>query len=355
LSRRLGDDPRSLAALWALWIFYHVRAELPKALDISTQCIAVAERVQSPALLAGAHAAKGSTLIHLGTLTKASEHIMQAKDFAASDDLQTYSHLHIINPAVGCDCQSALLKWLLGFPDSAVRLVKDAVEATSGVADDPQTKALALLYAAWIHQLRGEPHETRVHVDAILALSHKHGIDQLRLWGSVLRGWAIAEQGAVHEGILQMRRGLRLQLAAGSQIARTYFLALLSDSLSKCGRPQEAFAVLSEAIAFAVDERTSERFFEADLHRARGELILATHGEPDRAVDCFWQSFEMARRQSARSLELRAVISLNRLPSAQRPKRAPEMLRETFSFFIEGAATEDLKNAAVMLKKMFPS
>src|SRR5262249_48887041 len=204
----------------------------------------------------------------------------------------------------------------------------------------------------------------------------------------ILCGWALAEQGQGEEGIAQIHQGLAAYRAIGSELWRSYYLALLAEAYGKVGRAEAGLKALAEALAQV--EKTGEHFYEAELYRLKGELTLAQSSvqspesrvrrspkskvqSPESKVSipqstfrnpqleaeaeaCFLKAIEIARRQQAKSLELRAVMSLVRLQQQQvtdsasrhthhasraRLNEAHTMLAETYSWFTEGFDTKD--------------
>jgi predicted ATPase len=197
--------------------------------------------------------------------------------------------------------------------------------------------------------------------------------------GTILRGWARAEQGQTEKGIAQVRQGLAAFRATGAELATTRWVALLAEAWGKAGQPEEGLNVLAEALA--VVSKGGERDYEAELYRLRGELTLqsrvqsraasvkrgsrfnvqgATSQSPSiqhlasntqsEAEECFWRAIEIARRQQAKTLELRAVMSLSRLWQRQGKKaEARQILAEVYSWFTEGFETQDLRDAKALL------
>src|SRR5262249_25521088 len=155
----------------------------------------------------------------------------------------------------------------------------------------------------------------------------------------ILRGWGLAEQGRVAEGISQMRQGLAGWQATGALSHRPYQLALLAEALGRKGQVLEALQTSNEALDLA--SSTGERFLEAELHRLRGEILLrggeGGEAEPSGAEACFRQSLAVARSQECRSLELRAALSLSRLAlRGPDPAEAAELLARIYGWFTEG-------------------
>jgi predicted ATPase len=188
--------------------------------------------------------------------------------------------------------------------------------------------------------------------------------------GVVLQGWARAEQGQIEEGITQIRQGLATRQAIGAGIFQSYHLALLAEAYGKAAQAEDGLAALAEALT--VVDKSGERFYEAELYRLKGTLTLqklsgascqspvtntqyptpSTQAEAE-AEACFLKAIEIAQRQQAKSLELRAVMSLSRLWQQQGKKEeARELLAEIYGWFTEGFDTKDLQEAKALLEEL---
>jgi len=194
--------------------------------------------------------------------------------------------------------------------------------------------------------LRQEKHARhQLEREAAVALGEPAAAD-----ATLLRGVALAEQGRTDEGIAQMRDALAAMPSGGRELGRTYYLAALAMAYGKAGQTDEAPALMAEALAVA--ERRDERHWEAEIYRLKGELLLECAGSSE-AETCFRRAIEIARRQSAKSLELRAVMSLSRLLQKQAKKEeAQQMLAEIYGWFTEGFDTPDLKDAKALLEEL---
>lgn len=224
---------------------------------------------------------------------------------------------------------------------------------------------------AWIHQSRREGRAVQEWAEAALALSREHGFAQALAFGPISQGWALTEQGRWAEGITLMRQGLAACEAAGAELIRSYFLGLLADGYEKAGQPEEGLSVLAEALA--VVQKGGERWYEAELYRLKGELLLSM-GEREKGSrgeqilhslphpfphafpeECFHKAIAIARKQGAKSLELRAVTSQARLWQQQgRSAEARPMLAEIYAWFTEGFDTADLQEAKALLAALLP-
>jgi predicted ATPase len=170
--------------------------------------------------------------------------------------------------------------------------------------------------------------------------------------GTILQGWALSEQGLGKKGISQMRQGIAAHRATGAELVQPYFLALSAEGYGKVGQIEEGLTVLAEALDLV--NKNGERFYEAELHRLKGELLLALSPENHKDVEaCFRQAIDIARRQGAKSLELRALTSLSRLWEKRGKKEeARNMLTEIYGWFTEGFDTADLNEAKALLEEV---
>ena len=181
-----------------------------------------------------------------------------------------------------------------------------------------------------------------------MLLSTEQGFPDWLAIGMMRRGWALAAQGYSAEGIAQIHQGLAALRAAGVERGRAHWLALLAEAYGYAGQTHEGLNVLAEALA-AVHNRAG-RWWEAELYRLRGELLLHMGAQPEGAEACLQQALAVARRQQAKSLELRAAMSLSRLWQQQSQRaEARELLSPIYGWFTEGFDTPDLQDARALL------
>jgi predicted ATPase len=223
--------------------------------------------------------------------------------------------------------------WYLGYPEQALHMTQEALALAQELAH-PFSRAFALHYAARLHQCRQEGRATQLQAEAALTLFTEQGVALYAAFSRILQGWAWAAQGHGAEGMAQMRQGLAAYQATGAKLTQTYWLALLAEAYGQIGQVEAGLDAVAEALA-AVDTG-GERFYAAELYRLKGELMLQscplvpTHPNrkprPDlrkpphghltdleaEAEICFQQALAVARRQQAKSQELRATISLAR-------------------------------------------
>jgi predicted ATPase len=187
------------------------------------------------------------------------------------------------------------------------------------------------------------------HAEGAISLATEQGFPFWRAFGSILQGWALAHQGQTQEGLEQIQQGLTAWRATGAEQARSYFLALLAEAYGSMGQPEAGLTVLAEALTLVGE--AGERCFEPEIYRLKGELLMQRsvdhHAE---AQACFQQAIAVARRQQAKSWELRAAISLSRLWQRQgQCAAAHELLAPLYGWFTEGLDTADLREARALL------
>jgi len=335
-ARDLCRDPADAGALfpvlWGLWLAAKVRSELPHARALADELHALAGRLNAPDLTLQSQQALAVTTLCLGEPAATVGHTEEAVRLYDRDRHRDHSYRFGQDPAVACQAFGAVALWLLGKPDSAARL-SDAAVRHGRELNHPSTLALALHFAAMVHQLRRDGARTRACAAECDALSAEHGLSFWRAGSAVMTGWALAAAGHADEGIARLRQGLTAWRETGSVTYRSYYLGLLAEVLAARGRVVEAGRVLEEALDLA--RQTREGLYEAELYRLRGELL------PDRAAADFAQALALAARQGARSLELRAARSLARRGDPAGLHR----LAEVVATFSEGHDTPDLRDA----------
>lgn len=312
------------------------RLRLPGVKD----CTAV--QIDSNTLLA-------CSLFHQGQFSRSIE---RAEDGVNLYDPQQYVGLTATygeNPAVACHGWAALSLWCLGYVDKALERVQRSLELASH-PDLMFSQAGANVRAAHVYQLRREPPQTLHWATAAATLAEEHGYLYVSFFARALKGWALSMSGRPDDGVALMREGIALLNQIGANMDRPYLLALLSESCAANGQVPEALALVAEALALVRESR--EYFHEAELYRLRGVLVLQTGGRAaeDEAEANIRQALEIAQKQKARALELRAAVSLCRLLQARgMPQDGLRALAPAYRWFTEGAGTADLMEAGELV------
>jgi class 3 adenylate cyclase/tetratricopeptide (TPR) repeat protein len=358
LYNEVGESPQFFPMLFGLWQFYAVRAEYNTARELGEQLISLARSAQDPALLIEAHVARGNTLSFLGELVLAREHLEHAIALYDPQKYRSHAFVYAQDPGVHSLSYATLVLWLLGYPDRARKRSLEAF-ALAQELSHPYSSAFALVHVLYVHRFSRDVKATEERARELAALSTEHGFPITLAAGAAHLGWALAEQGLGEEGIVQIRQAIDTWRATGSTLFyQPFLLAMLAEAYGKVGLSDDGLTVLAEALAIA--DNTGERFWEAELYRLKGELTLQSQFQGskfkvrDEVEGCFRKAIDVARRQSAKSLELRAVMSLSRLwwHHGNRSE-ARRTLAEIYGWFTEGFDTADLKEARTLLKDAF--
>jgi predicted ATPase len=351
LCRQVGETPQLFPVLWGLWLFYEVGGEVQTARELAEQLLSLAQRQQDPALLLSAYRAMGQTVYWQGELVQARAYLEQG---IALYDPQRHRSLvfHYSQDAgVGLRTFVAHVLWYLGYPEQAVARLQEALTLARELSH-PFSLALALDHAAWLHQYRREERLAQEQAGADMALSREQGFAFFLAHGTIFRGWALAAQGQRTEGITQMHQGLDALRTRGVGVLLPRIHTLLAEAYGESGQAKEGLRLLAEALATA--DHQGMHLWEPELYRVKGELLLR-QPVPDapEAERCFRQALDSARRQEAKSLELRAATSLSRLWQRQgRRAEARQLLAPIYGWFTEGFETVDLKEAKALLEEL---
>lgn len=345
-----------VSVLSGLGLYYVNRGELRLARDIGEQLLGLAERRQEGALFVSGHELLGLTLLRAGDLIEGRSHLEQAvrrygdgRDSTLRDGLGR-------DPAVSCLGFGAMGLWLLGYPDQAVAGAAQATRAAhAAVPRHPFSLAYAMLSTLWVHQFRGEASFALLDADATVEFAIEQGFPAWLSHGLIVSGWAAVELGRSEQGLERIEQGLRAYEQTGATVWRPLFLLLHTQALLRAGRGPEALATVTRALELA--QAMGPYWWTGELHRVQGELLLATGvasaEQLQQAQACFEQALRVAREQGAKSLELRAAVSLARLAGSRgRPSWAAEalqVLEAVYGWFSEGLDTTDLTEARDVL------
>jgi DNA-binding winged helix-turn-helix (wHTH) protein/class 3 adenylate cyclase/predicted ATPase len=352
LCEQVGEPLQLFRVLLGLWHAHGISGEYQTRRALGEQLLSLAQRLQAPDLLLEAHHALWTTLLSGGELAAARPHLGQGMQLYDPQRHRTHAALYSgHDPGVCCRMQSAHALWLLGYPDRAVLSIQAALALAQQLAH-PLSLTMALRWAAVLHHLRREAVQTRAHAEASMTITTDRGFPQQVAVAMPLRGWALAASGQGVEGIAQIRQGLGAFRATGATRDRLEHLALLAEASAQMGQTAEGLVALAKALATL--DQSDMRLWEAELYRLRGELLLQqTVTQAEEAAICFEQALVVARRQQARSWELRAAMSLAHLWKRQgKHTEARGLLAAIYGWFTEGFDTADLQEARALLQKL---
>jgi tetratricopeptide (TPR) repeat protein len=352
LCRQIGETPQLFNALRGLRQFYQIRGDTRTAYELGEQLLRLAGRGQDTGQLLEAHNALGGGLYWMGEFSRAEEHFEEVIRLYDPQKHRAYISLYGNDPGVVGHSYASWTLWYLGRVDQSLRHIDRAIALATELAL-PFSMASALAYAAALHYFRREPREARERAEQTIAIASEHGFPFWLSMGTCLRGWALCEEGECTEAIVQLRQGMAISQALRTELGRPNYLSMLARALGRIGQFADASAVLEEAQAIVAgrDERTYDA---ADVYHMKGELLLAQEDEHvSEAGRCFGQAIEIARRQGAKSWELRATLSLARLRQREGKRaEARERLSAIYGWFTEGFDTPDMRAARAKLEEL---
>jgi tetratricopeptide (TPR) repeat protein len=356
LAQQLGETPQRFSVLVGLWRFYLSQARLQTAREMGEQCFTLAQRMQNPALLQQSHLMLGSALFYMGELVSALAHLEQGIALYDRHRCHSLALSGGTDPGVVCLSFAAWALWLLGYPDRALARSREALTLAQELSH-AYSLAYALHFASTLHAWRREARLVQEKSEAEIALSNEQGFVRWLGGGMVRLGWILTEQESAEEGIAQLHQGLAIWRAMGGELGLPSILAQLADVYGKVGRTEEGLHVLVEAMTAV--HKNAERYYEAELYRLRGELLLlrdrrqemtGNRQQLEEVEESFLHAIHIARHQHAKSLELRAVMSLSRLWQQHGMRAAArQTLAELYGWFTEGFNTPDLQEAKTLL------
>jgi class 3 adenylate cyclase/predicted ATPase len=350
LCQQMEEPSQLFAATWGLWFFYEQSAQFETAQRLADELLALAERQSDPALLLQAHHAAWT----IPTCDLSSYRYHTEQGIALYDINKHRTHAVLYgghDPGVCCRIQAAMCLWYLGYAEQALEKAHEAVTLADELSH-PFSTAIALAFSAFIHQYRGEVDLTRERAEATMALCAEQGFAQWLAVGNILRGWAVAAKVQANEGIAKIEQGIITYRATGAKLRVPHYLTLLAEAYRLTGQAEQGLSALAEALELF--ENIGEQRWETEIYRVKGELLMWRSAENrTEAEACFHHAIEVAHRQSAMSLELRAATSLARLwcdhgESAE----ARDLLTPVYDWFTEGFDTGDLKVAKELLDEL---
>ena len=299
LCHHLDDPHQRFPVLHGLRSYYQTRAEYQTARALAEQLLTLAQHTQDSAMLLAACRAVGTTLL-MEALAPALTHLTQGMALYDPQQHHAAAFRYGEDNGVVCFSRAAWTLWWLGYPDQGLVRSDEAVTLAQQ-STHPLSLCFALTGAAVFHQCRREGRAVQEHAEAALSLATEHGFPLYRAFGAILQGWALAHQGQTQEGLAQIQQGLTAWRATGAETLRPYFLALLAETYGAMGQPETGMTALTEALMLV--EKTGERWYEPELYRLKGTLLLQRSADHHaEAQACFQQAIAVARRQQAKSL-----------------------------------------------------
>jgi predicted ATPase len=352
LCQQVGETPELFSVLRWLWQFYNVQQQFHTAREIGDTLLRLAQRDHNPALTVIAHNSLGFTWFCLGALPAARQHLEAGiARYTPEQRRALVFRMGQDGGVTSCLLHAAQTLWLLGYPEQALGHLHEAL-ALAHAQSHPIILAQAQAMAAFVLQLRRDVPAVHEQAVAAAALSTEQGFLQWAAMGMILHGWALAMQGQGEAGLAQVRQGSVTYRATGSTMFVPLWCTMLAEVCDHLGHTEDGLQALAEAHALV--EQHEERFWEAEIHRLRGVLLLRQPRTPQAEGETWLQqALDVARLQEAKSLELRAATSLARLWQQQgKRQEAHDLLAPIYNWFTEGFDTLDLMDAKALLEAL---
>jgi len=354
-ARSLCDQVEDLhqlsLVLTGLWRYYHAQGAFQEAQKLGEELLTFARRHADNGLLLVANWILGATLACRGDLLAARAHLEAGINCYDPRQHQDLIFIYGTHPALACHSYAVWTLWMLGYPDLAMKGHQEELRVAQGLSPPPPLIAIGHNMHAMLYLFYREGHIVQALAERAITLCTEHGLPYPLAWGTALRGVALLMQHQ-EEGLEQLQQGLTAYQETGIRLFTPCFLALLAEAYGTGGKIEEGLSSLTEA--FLTVDNCGSYFFEAELYRLKGQLLLQQSSNNAAAAEsCFHQAITIALNQSAKSWELRAATSLARLWQSQDKRQdAYELIAPVYGWFTEGFDTADLQDAKSLLDEL---
>jgi class 3 adenylate cyclase/predicted ATPase len=349
LCERLGNHMGLLGALWGLWTVYFLRGTMGPALEAAQPVMQIAQATEDPGLHIVARQAVGYSHYFLGDLAEAREHAEKALALYSPERERELVAVFQLPFSFACGNFLMLSLWFMGYPEQAEQARINAWAAIEALGI-PACTAYALGCILMIHYARRDRATVARLSEELYTLASDGGFLLWASQGRIYRGWAQAMNDDMEAGIAEMKAGLEGYRLTGSDLMTTQFCLMMAEAQLSAGRPGEALAALSRGLRYV--ETHQERAFEPELHRLRGEIMIA-QGAGAAGEASLRRAIERAQAQQAKMLELRAAIALARLRWDQgQAAEAAALLQPLEGWFKEGRDLPELVEARAILASL---
>jgi tetratricopeptide (TPR) repeat protein len=347
-----GEIPQLLPVLRGLSSLYIYRAEFDKGARIGEQILSLAERYDDANARVEGHLVLGANLAFLNRLQSGMEHL--ERGIAAYDpERHGWGRYRLGNdPGVVCFITSALVLWMLGFPDRSRDRANDAI-ALSRRLNHPSSMTYAHFHTGLIHLWRREDELAHESAQTVLDIAEKHDFQIWRAVGSCLRGAALAGMGLADEGLTVIEEAMNnYQRLKTPPVFWPLLLHLQAGACGSAGRPGDGLILLDEAVEIATQSLGQTLWSE--FFRLKGDLLLALSADNSNEAESWLQrAVDTSAEVHAPMLQLRAALSLSRLWSKQgKTESARRLLGDAYERLTEGSSTADLKEAKALLDEL---
>jgi predicted ATPase len=325
---------------------YTVEGRLEKAAQITDEMVRLFRETQGSEPPRSALAMMAGVRLQMGRFQEASDDIDGLVRGTDPSQRQALQESHGLSHEVIARAWQSHALWCLGRPDTALEAASHALRLARQLGQ-PLSQALASTYLALLQQLRADPATFRQQAQEALELTTQFEGTYYRAWAAILVAYA-ETLGSAEASLPHLNSAIESFKETGARLRLPYYLALLADVHLRAGAAEAGLEVVEEALSRG--RETHERFWDAELHRLRAELLLAGGADPAEAEAALTRALQIARGQQAKSLELRAARALAGLwAGSGRTAEARGLLAPVYSSFTEGLETPDLEAARALL------
>jgi predicted ATPase len=350
LCQKTGNTADLPQIVGMLTTCHYVGAKHRRARELAEEALDLAQQVGDPMLVAAGHWRLGFVAFALGEYTTARTHLEPMMAFYEPRHHHALVFLCGSDPGPSALAYDACCLWCLGYPEQALKRGQEALDLARELDHSVSLAEIFHFAGCVLAHMRRDAQALKGYAEELVQLARDRGLQGWIPAGTCFRGEALAMLGQVEEGMAQMREGMAAYQYRGAHVHLPGFLSSLAEAQAKTSHLEEGLATLVEALAMV--EQTGERHWEAELRRLRGDLLLA-QGDEAKAVASLRSAIKIARRQKAKSWELRATMSLARLRRRQgKTDEAQQMLAEILGWFTEGFDTADLREAKTLLDSL---
>jgi predicted ATPase/class 3 adenylate cyclase len=345
-----GTPTEQMTVLWGVNLAHFMRGENIAAREVAHRCLALAAEHEHPGMSALANRFMGQTLWMMGAFVEARSHLERALDVCAANQetITSYRTFGVDDKVAALSVLSRTL-WILGYPEQAAAVAGQAMARARnmGLAF---TTAFALDGEALLGALGANPKRAAVRADEAMAHSIEHSLADYEQRARFIQGALLAQSGDLQRGVELMNHAIAAIERTNSLNRRTLYFGHSAAVHASLGQPQIGLDLLDDAIQTA--DKTNERFFEAELYRLRGQILL-TLGRRDEAETGLQQALTIAQQQQARWWELRAATTLAKhWHDEGKYLEAYSLLQPVYGSFVEGFDTASLKDAEALLGEL---
>jgi predicted ATPase len=351
----LGESPEDplllFSVLFGVWVANYVAFNGDLMRELAAQFLALAEKQRATIPIMIGHRVMGISLLLTGGISEGRAHLDQALALYDPAEHRPLATRFGQDPRVSILSYRSWALWLLGYPAAALA---DAEQALKDAREIGQAAALlyALFHTSFTHIHCAKYAAAKGEADELVALVHERGAFFWKAHGMLLQGCMLAMTGNASDAVQMISSGIAAFRATGTASLMPAYLSYLARAHEELGQFDDARRCIREAMTAV--ETTKEKWWEAEVHRIAGEIVLKSPlSDAAKAEAYFEHALAVAREQQAKSWELRAAMSMARLWRNQgKPQQARELLAPVYGWFTEGFDTLDLKEAKALLDEL---